>query len=697
MDFREFIRKLEESTNDGRDGASFTKEVLTHMMTDEEGLHQEALRLLNEYKENTYRAAYGGKIGGIAKKCKRFLEPMIFEKYIESSVSGGAVEDLCLRFKDEIPDINEKNVFNKISLLLKKILIEASSQPRKKRSMQDASVINSYFKNILKQSSVKTFLCPDVISEFSDIYVRNYIKFDSKQVDPVNIAALEELNNHIIIQGTAGSGKTMLMKHLLFSSIDKDDVNKKVPVLLNKLNSYRGEDILSYILQSFQRTEDDVSLDNVKNWLNDKKLLLLIDGLDEIKSDYTLRFNEELESFSEKYSDITIVMSSRPIEDFIHFSSFIRTNICPLSQEQAIELVKKQKWNKEEKEQFISALGSKEFSLYSAAREYASTPLLLLTMLMAYSLDKDITQNNVSFYKIIYKTLTKRHEQAKNIKKELSTGLSYNVFEKYFEQLCKITYCSGVYEFDYITLERYVNTLLGEKETFTADSFITDLTDNICLMYKEGDFYCFIHRTIQEYYAALSFSHLQDNQFSALLDYYRRESSAPFQDNSFFILYELVPDRVEQLILLPFLERIMNTEKDPYLEFIENTYDCIWCDDNIFFYAEESKFGLYVTKIIYEKYSFKNLDDETPSENTKNMIHMELLCGPKYPMFADDPYHSIMTPIEFVLIRPDKYKKLWEYMKSQQCSIYKVFQCIPDLIEKIKRKKQTPAMMILCK
>ena len=302
-------------------------------------------------------------------------------------------------------------------------------------------------------------------------------------------------------------------------------------------------------------------------------------------------------------------------------------------------------------------------------------------------LDKDITQNYVSFYKIIYKTLTKRHEQAKNIKKELSTGLSYNVFEKYFEQLCKITYCSGVYEFDYITLERYVNTLLGENETFTADSFITDLTDNICLMYKEGDFYCYIHRTIQEYYAALSFSRLQDNKFSALLDFYRRKSSAHFQEHSFFILYELVPDRVEQLILLPFLERIMNTEKDPYLEFIENTYDCIWCDDDIFFYANESAFGLYVTKIIYEKYSFKNLDDDTPSENTKNMIRMELLCGPKYPMFADDPYHSIMTPIEFVLVRPDKYKNLWEYMKSQQCSIYKAFQCIPDLIEKIKRKK----------
>lgn len=695
MDFKNFIVKLEIVMKNGRNQADFTKDVLTHMMTDEDGLHQDALNVLEEYSEHAFRSAYKGKIGGIANKCSGYLEPKVFEKYIEESVSAGAVDTLCECFKDEIPDIDNTNVFEKISLLLNQILKEAVSS--KKSTIQFRNILNHYYQNILKQSSVKTFLCPDVISEFSDIYVRNYIKFDSKQVDPVNIAALEELNNHIIIQGTAGSGKTMLMKHLLFSSIDKDDVNKKVPVLLNKLNSYRGEDILSYILQSFQRTEDDVSLDNVKNWLNDKKLLLLIDGLDEIKSDYTLRFNEELESFSEKYSDITIVMSSRPIEDFIHFSSFIRTNICPLSQEQAIELVKKQKWNKEEKEQFISALGSKEFSLYSAAREYASTPLLLLTMLMAYSLDKDITQNRVSFYKIIYKTLTKRHEQAKNIKKELSTGLSYNVFEKYFEQLCKITYCRGVYEFDYITLERYVNKLLGEKETFTADSFITDLTDNICLMYKEGDFYCFIHRTIQEYYAALSFSHLQDNQFSALLDFYGRESSAPFQDNSFYILYELVPDRVEQLILLPFWERIMNTEKDPYLEFIENTYDCIWCDNNIFFSAEESKVGLYVNKIIYEKYSFKNFDDETPSENTQNMIRMELLCGPKYPMFADDPDPSIMTPIKAVLKFPHMYKNLWEYMKSQQCSIYKVFQCIPDLIEKIKRKKQTPAMMILCK
>lgn len=696
MEFKDFIRKLDKCMNSSN-GATFTKDVLEHMMTDEEGLHQEALHLLNDYSESQYRAAYAGRIGGIAKKCNKYLEPMVFEKYIESSVSGGTVEDLCLCFKDEIPDINEKNVFKEISLLLKKVLMEAASRQRKKRSTPDVDVINRYYKKILKNSLVKTFLQPNVPSKLSDIYVRSYIEFDSKQIDPVNVDVLEKLNKHIIIQGTAGLGKTMLMKHLLLSAINETSSKKKIPVMINKLNNYKGENILEYVLQSFRRIVDDISLDNINNWLNDKKLLLLIDGIDEIKPDYTLKFNEELESFSEKYDDTTIIMTSRPIEDFIHFSSFIRTNICPLSQEQAIELVKKQKWNKEEKEQFISALGSKEFSLYSAAREYASTPLLLLTMLMAYSLDKDITHNYVSFYKIIYKTLTKRHEQAKNIKKELSTGLSYNVFEKYFEQLCKITYCNGAYEFDYITLERYVNKLLGEKETFTADSFITDLTDNICLMYKEGDFYCFIHRTIQEYYAALSFSHLQDNQFSALLDYYRRESSAPFQDNSFFILYELVPDRIEQLILLPFLERIMNTEKDPYLEFIENTYDCIWCDDNIFFYAEESKFGLYVTKIIYEKYSFKNLDDETPSENTKNMIHMELLCGPKYPMFADDPDPSIMTPIKAVLKFPHMYKNLWEYMKSQQCSIYKVFQCIPDLIEKIKRKKQTPAMMILCK
>ena len=122
MEFKDFIRKLDKCMNSSN-GATFTKDVLEHMMTDEEGLHQEALHLLNDYSESQYRAAYAGRIGGIAKKCNKYLEPMVFEKYIESSVSGGTVEDLCLCFKDEIPDINEKNVFKEISLLLKKVLI----------------------------------------------------------------------------------------------------------------------------------------------------------------------------------------------------------------------------------------------------------------------------------------------------------------------------------------------------------------------------------------------------------------------------------------------------------------------------------------------------------------------------------------------------------------------------------------------
>ena len=670
-------------------GATFTKDVLEHMMTDEKGRHQEALHVLNEYSDSAYRSAFSsGKIGGIAKKCIPYLEPLVFEKYIESSVSGGTVEDLCLCFKDEIPDINEKNVFKEISLLLKKVLMEAASRQRKERATPDVDVINRYYKKILKNSLVKTFLQPNVPSKLSDIYVRSYIEFDSKQIDPVNVDVLEKLNKHIIIQGTAGLGKTMLMKHLLLSAINETSSKKKIPVMINKLNNYKGENILEYVLQSFRRIVDDISLDNINNWLNDKKLLLLIDGIDEIKPDYTLKFNEELESFSEKYDDTTIIMTSRPIEDFLHFSSFIRADLCPLNKEQAIELIKRQTWNSKEKEQFILELDSDKCSLYVAHREFASVPLLLMVMLMAYSIDRGVIHNYVSFYKVIYKTLTTRHNQAKNVNKELSTGLSYNDFENYFADFCRITYWDGVYEFDQITIERYIKKLLGENRTFTADSFITDLTNNIGLMYKEGDYFSFIHRSIQEYYAALSFSFLPDNDFSVLLDFYKTRR-AIFQDNSFYILYELVPDKVEQLILYPFLEGIMNAKNTPYYEYIKNIYDCIWCCDDIFFYAEQSVFGLCVTKILHEKYSFKNFEDDTPSEFIKKMIRIELLGGPKYPSDDNDPYHTVMTPIEAVLKFPFWYKYLRGYMESKQCSIYKEFLCVSDFLEKIRIRKNS--------
>ena len=46
--------------------------------------------------------------------------------------------------------------------------------------------------------------------------------------------------------------------------------------------------------------------------------------------------------------------------------------------------------------------------------------------------------------------------------------------------------------------------------------FLKDLTDNLCIMYIEGENIYFIHRSFQEYFAALFFSTYYDDKLLQL-------------------------------------------------------------------------------------------------------------------------------------------------------------------------------------
>ena len=268
MDFTEFLRKIATELQGGKNQASFTKEVLEHMMTDEKGLHQEALRLLNEYKEPTYRAAYNGKIGGIAKRISPYLEPMIFENYIHSSLSTGSLQNLCSSFVEDIPDINVNNAGKKLSIVLNQILKDAASatQPSVKRELipkSDAEKDNVVDCNeelktyLIKSSSsyseIKTLLNHTTPSNINDVYVCNDLRFEHNDIEDATVSKLESISKHIIIRGGAGSGKSTLMKHLFLTSIVGDE-NKieRIPVLLHRLHRYKSESLTDYILQAIR-------------------------------------------------------------------------------------------------------------------------------------------------------------------------------------------------------------------------------------------------------------------------------------------------------------------------------------------------------------------------------------------------------------------------------------------------------------
>ena len=100
--------------------------------------------------------------------------------------------------------------------------------------------------------------------------------------------------------------------------------------------------------------------------------------------------------------------------------------------------------------------------------------------------------------------MARLHDASKgSFKRPLHTKLTPEEFAKYFSQFCARTYKDEILEFDSRLFNAYMNKVLKtaapEHQNIPPRDFLLDLTDNLCIMYREGEQYYFIHRSFQEY------------------------------------------------------------------------------------------------------------------------------------------------------------------------------------------------------
>ena len=97
----------------------------------------------------------------------------------------------------------------------------------------------------------------------------------------------EDIAGRLLILGNPGSGKTTTLLELVKALIDRaeTDPDFPMPVLFN-LSSWRDDNqpLHEWMLQEIMLR--GMPLDITRKWLDKRKLLPMLDGLDEMKSDY---------------------------------------------------------------------------------------------------------------------------------------------------------------------------------------------------------------------------------------------------------------------------------------------------------------------------------------------------------------------------------------------------------------------------
>lgn len=439
-------------------------------------------------------------------------------------------------------------------------------------------------------STVKTLLYSESPRKFRDFYVPNDVTARTAVIEHglmephlFNILSFADRHN-ILIRGTGGIGKSMMMRHLFLHFSEHFSESNTIPFLVPLKNFSENElNLETFVFNAAHGFDHDLLFEDFETVLKKGKCLVLLDGLDEIPGIARHHFDNLLADFLKAYQKNHIVISSRPTSNFVQFGHFQVLDVEPFSKEKALELIDKLEYHDPEaKAKFLDDLDKK---LYRSHQQFASNPLLLTIMLMTYTSYGEVPAKQHIFYAKAYETMARLHDASKGAYvRPMHTELSPEDFAVYFAEFCARTYRAEVLEFTEKTFSDYMTKAIrhvGGCIKATPRDFLLDLTDNLCLMYKEGDKYYFIHRSFQEYFSAVFFSNQMDDQLGRIGEFFENQRHRQFGDRTFDMLYDMIPSRIDRYIFLPFLKKLWAKcdNEDGYWTFLCEQYPSICAEE----------------------------------------------------------------------------------------------------------------------
>ena len=171
-------------------------------------------------------------------------------------------------------------------------------------------------------------------------------RFDSEdQVLPKDkgiIEVFDEANEALLILGEPGSGKTTMLLELARTLISRteQDTNMPIPVVFN-LSSWQSDETLFHWIVNELNEKYLIPKKIGRSWLQGDRLILLLDGLDEVKPIYRQSCIQAINQFRQDHLAGTVICSR--IDDYKDIQQKLKLDIAislqPLTPEQIQDFI----------------------------------------------------------------------------------------------------------------------------------------------------------------------------------------------------------------------------------------------------------------------------------------------------------------------------------------------------------------------
>lgn len=544
---------------------------------------------------------------------------------------------------------------------------------------------------------IKTLLYRHTAKNIYSFYECVGLNKNGNIIDTTDVNNVLEISKKIIITGTGGIGKSVMMKHFFLNILQNTHY---IPVLieLRGLNEFdeKNVNLIDYIYNVMDTLKFKLERKYFDYSLETGCYVILLDGFDEVKNEISKQVTNQIFALSKKYPDNHYILSSRPLEEFIGWNQFEELCAESLSKKQALSLINKIEYDQKIKENFYKEL---EDNLYDKYETFASNPLLLTIMLLTFENRASIPDKLNDFFEQAFTTLFHTHDATKGgYKRDIQSKLGYEDFKAVFSYFCFKSFFNSDYKFSENKVLEYIG---GAKQkqiieiNFNSIDFLKDLTNSVCMLIHEGLEYRFSHRSFQEYFAALYTIQLDDIQQKRFLKLWLQSDVYRTTSNYLDMLYELEPSRFVKNVIVPGIRELKGM-------FEENGESEEWLIDFICesVYVKEKNKGKICTIVIKETYFYEMIrracdiggfykNHMNKEKNQQNRVSEKNLIG------ILESKHKIGSNNRFSQIEQKENEKKMLETLYRIIERYKFAVCYVESIDKdpLARKKKFSSML----
>lgn len=447
-----------------------------------------------------------------------------------------------------------------------------------------------------------------------NIYVSIGVQYGKRHIDTETVDPLLCISNNIIIQGTGGIGKSMLMRYLFLNTADRGDY---IPVLLQLRRVSNQESkqvsIMDLIYTCMEDFDIQLPKEQFEYSLRLGKYLFLLDGFDEVKEEMAKETADAIQSFCAKYPKNSCIITSRPRQDISPLETFTEVESRTLDLEQAVLLASKL-WKEDEKtREFCCQLRG---GMYEKHKDFAENPLLLSMMFLTFMKNNSVPEHLAEFYSKAFNAIYcahDSHDKGYFVREFKCKDLDESGFRMILYHFCFQTYFKEIYEFSaeklLVLLTKTIQKL--EIKEVKPEDYLKDLCDVVCILVEDGDVYRFSHRSFQTYFAVCYITNvLTDEQQKKL--FATELSNAVFWNRADYyeLLLQIEPRRFAENALedgLRSIKESLNKSLNLEVDFVKLRYTAFRIEPNkkklLFLIGDKTKyFSSYNLITLFIKY-----------------------------------------------------------------------------------------------